>query len=57
MYLKYKITEQDVNRGSAKNVNGVGIVTTTGTANIPGEEQLRLIFMKHQILFKYQIVL
>jgi hypothetical protein len=36
MYLKYKITEQDVNRGSAKRNNGVGIVTTTGTATISG---------------------
>jgi len=36
MYLKYKITEQDVNRGGASGTNGVGIVTTTGTANISG---------------------
>jgi hypothetical protein len=36
MYLKYKITEQDINRGTAKAPNGVGIVTTTGTANISG---------------------
>jgi hypothetical protein len=36
MYLKYKITEEDLNRGKAKAPNGVGIVTTTGTTNISG---------------------
>jgi hypothetical protein len=36
MYLKYKITEQDLNRGKAIGTNGVGIVTTTGSANISG---------------------
>jgi uncharacterized membrane protein (GlpM family) len=36
MYLKYKITEQDLNRGKAQAPNGVGIVTTTGNANISG---------------------
>ena len=36
MYLKYKISQNDINRGSAKNTNGVGIVTTTGTSNITG---------------------
>jgi hypothetical protein len=36
MYLKYKITEQDLNRGRGKGTNGVGIVTTTGSANISG---------------------
>ena len=36
MYLKYKITEEDINRGSAKGTNGVGIVTTTGTSTISG---------------------
>ena len=36
MYLKYKITEQDINRGKAVGSSGVGIVTTTGTANISG---------------------
>jgi hypothetical protein len=36
MYLKYKITEEDLNRGSAQAPNGVGIVTTTGSANISG---------------------
>ena len=36
MYLKYKITEQDLNRGKAQGSSGVGIVTTTGSANISG---------------------
>ena len=36
MYLKYKITQADIDRGSAKNTNGVGIVTTTGRSNITG---------------------
>jgi hypothetical protein len=36
MYLKYKITEQDINRGKARGPNGVGIVTTTGSSNISG---------------------
>jgi len=36
MYLKYKITQEDIDRGSAKNTTGVGIVTTTGTSNITG---------------------
>jgi len=41
MYLKYQITQDDINRGSATNQSGssntVGIVTTTGTStNIPG---------------------
>ena len=36
MYLKYKITQSDIDRGSAKGTNGVGIVTTTGTSNITG---------------------
>ena len=37
MYLKYKITEDDINRGSAKDTTGVGIVTTTATStNITG---------------------
>jgi hypothetical protein len=36
MYLKYKITQDDLDRGSAKNTSGVGIVTTTGTSTIPG---------------------
>ena len=32
MYLKYKITEEDLNRGRAKNTTGVGIVTTSATS-------------------------
>lgn len=37
MYLKYKITQADVDRGSAKGTDGVGIVTTTATStNIDG---------------------
>jgi len=36
MYLKYKVTQQDLDRGTADPANGVGIVTTTGTANISG---------------------
>ena len=36
MYLKYKLTEDDINRGKAKNTDGVGIVTTTATSTIVG---------------------
>jgi uncharacterized membrane protein (GlpM family) len=36
MYLKYKITEDDLNRGKAKSPDGVGIVTTTSSSNISG---------------------
>ena len=36
MYLKYKITDDDINRGRAKETDGVGIVTTTGSSNIVG---------------------
>ena len=36
MYLKYKITEDDVNRGKAKGTAGVGIVTTTANTSIVG---------------------
>ena len=32
MYLKYKITSDDVARGRAQGTDGVGIVTTTGTS-------------------------
>ena len=32
MYLKYKITQEDVNRGQAKGTTGVGIVTTSATS-------------------------
>jgi hypothetical protein len=37
MYLKYKITEEDINRGKGKDINGVGVVTTSATSsNISG---------------------
>jgi hypothetical protein len=36
MFLKYKLTDADINRGRGKGTNGVGIVTTTGAANISG---------------------
>ena len=32
MYLKYKLTQEDLDRGQAKNTDGVGIVTTTATS-------------------------
>jgi hypothetical protein len=33
MYLRYKISKEDVDRGRGKGTDGVGIVTTTGTSN------------------------
>ena len=37
MYLKYKITQDDIDRGRANGTTGVGIVTTTGTSsNVSG---------------------
>lgn len=36
MYLKYKLTKEDIDRGHAQYTNGVGIVTTTTTSNISG---------------------
>jgi len=36
MYLKYKITQADIDRGRGNGTIGVGIVTTTGSANISG---------------------
>ena len=36
MYLKYKITQEDIDRGKAGGTSGVGIVTTTGTSTIVG---------------------
>ena len=37
MYMKYKLSEEDINRGKAKGIDGVGIVTTTATStNISG---------------------
>mgnify|MGYP001202932309 CR=1 FL=1 len=32
MYLKYKISDEDINRGSASGTTGVGIVTTSATS-------------------------
>jgi len=32
MYLKYKVTQEDINRGKSTGTTGVGIVTTTGTS-------------------------
>lgn len=32
MYLKYKLTQDDIDRGRGKDTNGVGIVTTTATS-------------------------
>ena len=32
MYLKYKFTQADIDRGKASGTNGVGIVTTTATS-------------------------
>lgn len=34
MYLKYQITQEDIDRGSAKGTNGTGITTTTGSSNV-----------------------
>lgn len=36
MYLKYKITQSDLDRGKATDTSGVGIVTTTTSATISG---------------------
>ncbi len=37
MYLKYQLTQNDIDRGKAKNTNGVGILTTSATStNISG---------------------
>ena len=36
MYLKYKITQDDIDRGRASGTEGVGIVTTTGTSDVSG---------------------
>ena len=33
MYLKYKITDEDISRGRAKGISGVGVVTTTGNSS------------------------
>jgi len=36
MYLKYKVTQNDIDRGKADSPGGPGIVTTTGTSSIVG---------------------
>jgi len=37
MYLKYELTQEDIDRGTAANTEGVGIVTTTGNStNVSG---------------------
>jgi hypothetical protein len=36
MYLKYKITQADLDRGRGRNTNGVGVTTTTATSNVAG---------------------
>ena len=36
MFLKYKVTQEDIDRGKASGTTTVGIVTTTSTANISG---------------------
>jgi hypothetical protein len=36
MYLKYKITQADLDRGRGRNANGVGVTTTTATSNVTG---------------------
>ena len=33
MFLKYQLTQEDLDRGKAANTNGVGIVTTTGAVS------------------------
>ena len=35
MYLKYKFTQDDIDRGKAEGTSGVGIVTTTGISTNP----------------------
>jgi hypothetical protein len=37
MYLKYKITQEDIDRGKSKSPGGVGITTTTATSTINGQ--------------------
>lgn len=36
MYLKYKVTQDDIDRGRAGGTDGIGITTTTGTSTIVG---------------------
>jgi hypothetical protein len=35
-YLKYQITQDDIDRGRAKGISGVGVSTTTSSTNISG---------------------
>lgn len=35
-YLKYQITQEDIDRGRAKGIDGVGVASTSATANIVG---------------------
>jgi hypothetical protein len=37
-YLKYQITQSDIDRGRAKGNDGVGVTTTTASTNINGSE-------------------
>ena len=39
MYLKYKITQEDIDRGKAKGTSGPGIVTTTASSTIDGQSK------------------
>ena len=63
MYLKYEITQGDIDRGIGAKIagestidgkNGIGIVTTTSTTtNIPGYGPQPQHFTKTQIFYKY----
>lgn len=44
MYLKYKITQEDINRGRGRNSDGVGVTTTTATSNVTGIGTVRYNF-------------
>jgi hypothetical protein len=35
-YLKYQVTQEDIDRGRAKGIDGVGVASTSATANIVG---------------------
>jgi hypothetical protein len=35
-FLKYKVTQEDIDRGRAKHIDGVGVAVTSATANIVG---------------------
>ena len=53
MYLKYKITQDDIDRGRATGTTGVGIVTTTGTStNISGVGTITSNFYENSNLLK-----